>query len=122
MAKLELSEDTETGIEAVGAADPPIAVAVQVDAEQLRAAATQSVLALNAANPTSGLRTVVAFPGVAKVETPDKGDTEGDQVAADRKACASRPIRFLPAIPRRFPRLPRQAPIRRFLSWRESWV
>ena len=48
MAKLELSEETKTGMEAVGAADLLIAVAVQVDAEQLRAAATQSVLAMNA--------------------------------------------------------------------------
>ena len=84
MAKLELSEETKTGMEAVGAADLLIAVAVQVDAEQLRAAATQSVLAMNAANPTSGLRTVVAFPGVSKVETADKGEVERDQAAADK--------------------------------------
>jgi glucosylglycerate synthase len=90
MAKLELSEETKTGIEAVGAVDLLIAVAAQVDAEQLRAAATQSVLAMNAANPTSGLRTVVAFPGVSKVETADKGEPEGDQAAADKT------LRFLP--------------------------
>ena len=54
MAKLELSEETKTGMEAVGAADLLIAVAVQVDADQLRAAATQSVLsAWSAADHTS---------------------------------------------------------------------
>jgi glucosylglycerate synthase len=90
MAKLELSEETKTGIEAVGAADLLIAVAVQVDAEQLRAAAQQSILAMNAANLISGLRTVVAFPGVSKVETADKGEIEGDQAATDKN------LRFLP--------------------------
>jgi glucosylglycerate synthase len=90
MAKLELSEETKTGIEAVGAADLLIAVAVQVDAEQLRAAAKQCILAMNVANPTSGLRTVVAFPGVSKVETADKGEIEGDQAATDAN------LRFLP--------------------------
>ena len=45
---------------------------------------------MNAANPTSGLRTVVAFPGVSKVETADKGEIEGDQAAADKN------LRFLP--------------------------
>jgi glucosylglycerate synthase len=90
MAKLELSEETKTGMEAVGAADLLIAVAVQVDAEQLRAAATRSVLAMNAADHTSGLRTVVAFPGVSKVETADKGEIEQDQAAAENK------LSFLP--------------------------
>jgi glucosylglycerate synthase len=45
---------------------------------------------MNAANPTSGLRTVVAFPGVSKVEAADKGEPEGDQAAADKN------LRFLP--------------------------
>jgi len=90
MAKLELSEETKTGMEAVGAADLLIAVAVQVDADQLRAAATQSVLGMDAADHTSGLRTVVAFPGVSKVETADKGEIDGDQAAAGRN------LRFLP--------------------------
>jgi hypothetical protein len=89
MAKLELSEETKTGMEAVGAADLLIAVAVQVDADQLRAAATQSVLGMDAADHTSDLRTVVAFPGVSKVETSDNGEVEGDQAAG-------RNLRFLP--------------------------
>ena len=90
MAKLELSEETKTGMEAVGAADLLIAVAVQVDADQLRAAATQSVLGMDAADHTSDLRTVVAFPGVSKVETADKGEIEADQAATGRN------LRFLP--------------------------
>jgi hypothetical protein len=90
MAKLELSEETKTGMEAVGDADLLIAVAVQVDAEQLRAAATESVLAMNAADHTSGLRTVVAFPGVSKVETADRGEIERDEAAADKN------LSFLP--------------------------
>jgi hypothetical protein len=94
MAKLELSEETKTGLEAVGAADLLIAVAVQVDADQLRAAATQSVLSLSAlgqeAADYSSLRTVVAFPGVSKVETADQGEIEGEQAAAGRS------LRFLP--------------------------
>jgi glucosylglycerate synthase len=89
MAKLELSEETKTGLEAVGAADLLIAVAVQVDADQLRAAATQSVLSMDAADHTSDLRTVVAFPGVSNVETADKGEIEGDQATG-------RNLRFLP--------------------------
>jgi glucosylglycerate synthase len=94
MAKLELSEETKTGMEAVGAADLLIAVAVQVDADRLRAAATQSVLGLSAlgqdAADHSSLRTVVAFPGVSKVETADKAEIEGDQAATGRN------LRFLP--------------------------
>jgi glucosylglycerate synthase len=84
MAKLELSEETKTVMEAVGAADLLIAIAVQVDADQLRAAATQSVLAMEATGHNSGLRTVVAFPGVNRVETADKGEIESDQTAADK--------------------------------------
>ena len=90
MAKLELSEETKTGIEAVGAADLLIAVAVQVDADQLRAAATKSVLGMEAADHTSALRTVVAFPGVSKVEAAEQGAIEQDQ-AADGSS-----LRFLP--------------------------
>ncbi len=90
MAKLELSEETKTGMEAVGAADLLIAVGVQVDAEQLRAAATQSVLAMEASDHTSGLRTVVAFPGVSNVETLDKGEIERDPAVAGTN------LRFLP--------------------------
>ena len=90
MAKLELSEETKTGIEAVGAADLLIAVAVQVDADQLRAAATKSVLAMEAADHTSALRTVVAFPGVSKVETAEQGEIERDQAAEGNN------LRFLP--------------------------
>jgi len=88
MAKLELSEETKTGLEAVGAADLLIAVSVQVDEDQLRAAATQSVLSMDAADHTSDLRTVVAFPGVSKVETAD--EIERDQAATGRS------LRFLP--------------------------
>ncbi len=62
MAKLELSEETKAGMEEVGAADLLIAVAVTVDAEQLRTAATQGV-GMGAADRMSALRTVVAFPG-----------------------------------------------------------
>src|ERR1700722_12531377 len=90
MAKLELSEETKTGIEAVGAADLLIAVAVQVDADQLRAAATKSVLGMEAADHTSALRTVVAFPGVSKVETGEQGEIERD-LAAEGSS-----LRFLP--------------------------
>ncbi len=46
MAKLELSEETKAGMEEVGAADLLIAVAVPVDADQLRAAAAQGVLGM----------------------------------------------------------------------------
>ncbi len=90
MAKLELSEETKTGMEAVGAADLLIAVGGQVDAELLRAAATQSVLAMEAADHTSGLRTVVAFPGVGNVETLDKSEIERDPSVAGTN------LRFLP--------------------------
>jgi glucosylglycerate synthase len=90
MAKLELSEETKTGMEEVGAADLLIAVAVPVDADQLRAAATQGVLSMGAANRAPALRTVVAFPGISKVETADKNEIERDQAAAGND------LRFLP--------------------------
>ncbi len=63
MAKLELSEETKSGMETVGEADLLIAVAVPVEADQLRAAASQAVLGL-ATDGRAALRTVVAFPGV----------------------------------------------------------
>jgi glucosylglycerate synthase len=90
MAKLELSEETKTGMQAVGAADLLIAVGGQVDAEQLRTAATQSVLGMDAAEHTSGLRTVVAFPGVINVEPVVKDEVERDQAAMGGS------LRFLP--------------------------
>jgi hypothetical protein len=90
MAKLELSEETKTGMEAVGAADLLIAVAVQVDADQLRAAATRSVLSMDATDHGSARRTVVAFPGMSNVESVDKGEIERDEAAADSN------LRFLP--------------------------
>jgi hypothetical protein len=81
-------------MEAVGAADLLIAVAVQMDALQLRAAATQSVLSLGVlgldAADHSSLRTVVAFPGISNVETADKGEIEDEQAATGRN------LRFLP--------------------------
>ena len=61
MAKLELSEETKAGMEQVGTADLLIAVAVPVDAERLRTAATQGLMG---ADSLSALRSVVAFPGV----------------------------------------------------------
>jgi glucosylglycerate synthase len=94
MAKLELSEETKTGMEAVGAADLLIAVAGQVDAEQLRTAATQSVLGLSMpgkdAADHSSLRTVIAFPGVSNVEPVVKDEIEQDRAATGGS------LRFLP--------------------------
>jgi hypothetical protein len=66
MAKLELSEETKAGMEEVGEADLLLAVAVPVDAGQLRAAATQAVLGMGQpALSALALRTVVAFPGLS---------------------------------------------------------
>jgi glucosylglycerate synthase len=94
MAKLELSEETKTGMEAVGAADLLIAVAGQVAADQLRTAATQSVLGLSLMGPDaadhSSLRTVVAFPGVSNVESGVKDEIERDPAATGGN------LRFLP--------------------------
>ena len=67
MAKLELSEETKAGVEEVREADLLIAVAVPVDADQLRAAATQAIL--GAGEPAlTALRTVVAFPSLSSAE------------------------------------------------------
>jgi glucosylglycerate synthase len=67
MAKVELSEDTKAGNEEVTEAELLIAVAVPVDVERLRAAATQAMLSMD--QPAfSALRTVVAFPGMGGVE------------------------------------------------------
>jgi glucosylglycerate synthase len=90
MAKLELSEETKAGMEEVGAADLLVAVAVPVDAEQLRAAATQRVLSMNVPNRTSPLRTVVAFPGANKAEPATAAEMQHDQAATGNH------LRFLP--------------------------
>src|ERR1700728_2564488 len=95
MAKLELSEETKAGMEAVGAADLLIAVAVPVDADQLRAAASQGVLGMAAAGHTgadsiSALRTVVAFPGMSNVEPAVKAEMALEQPATGSD------LRFLP--------------------------
>lgn len=79
MAKVELSEETKAGIEEVKEADLLIAVAVAVDAEQLRTAATQAVLGVDQP-PFSALRTVVAFPGSGGAETktdPEPAEADG---------------------------------------------
>jgi glucosylglycerate synthase len=87
MAKLELSEETKAGMEQVGTADLLIAVAVPVDDEQLRTAATQGVMG---AHSLSALRTVVAFPGVSNGEPAVKTETELDQATTESV------LRFLP--------------------------
>ena len=92
MAKVELSEETKAGIEEVREADLLIAVAVPVDAEQLRAAATQAILGTG--QSISGLRTVVSFPGPAGVEAPIQAKTDIESVEtpgiALRPLCAAR--------------------------------
>ena len=82
MAKVELSEETKAGIEEVREADLLIAVAVPVDTEQLRAAATQAILGTG--QSISGLRTVVAFPGPTGAEAPVQAKT--DIESGDRKS------------------------------------
>lgn len=83
MAKVELSEDPKTGMEAAGTADLLVGVAVPVDAEHLRVAAIQAIQNLHDHLP--GLRTVVGFPGVssaeaAKDETPEEVTETGNQL------------------------------------------
>src|ERR1700761_3037801 len=102
MAKVELSEETKAGIEEVREADLLIAVAVPVDTEQLRAAATQAILGTG--QSISKLRTVVAFPGPAGAEAPNtaKTDTESGETPG---------LRFVPYAlpatnPERIPWLP----------------
>jgi hypothetical protein len=87
MAKLELSEETKAGMEQVGTADLLIAVAVPVDAERLRTAATQGLMG---ADSLSALRSVVAFPGVNGVEPTVKAEMALDQTATEND------LRFLP--------------------------
>jgi hypothetical protein len=90
MAKLELAEETKAGTEEVGTADLLIAVAVPVDAEQLRVAATQAVLTMAGQPSLSALRTVVAFPGLSGVETAPKAEMGQEQEATDNG------LRFVP--------------------------
>jgi hypothetical protein len=103
MAKLELSEETKAEMEEVRAADLLIAVAVPVDAEQLRSAATQAVL--GSGDPTlSALRTVVAFPG-SGAEPPSQSAVDTERMETDGN------LRFVPyslpsASPSRIPWLP----------------
>jgi hypothetical protein len=102
MAKVELSEETKAGIEEVREADLLIAVAVPVDTEQLRAAATQAILGTG--QSISELRTVVAFPAPAGVEAPIQAKTDLEPVETPG-------LRFVPyassaASPERIPWLP----------------
>ena len=90
MAKLELSDETKAGMQEVGAADVLIAVAVPVDAANLRAAATQAMLSMDTPSPTpdaAKLRVVVAFPGVNGVEAAPEAD-----------AAMGGELRFLPYV------------------------
>jgi glucosylglycerate synthase len=104
MAKVELSEETKAGMEEVKEADLLIAVAVPVDAEQLRTAATQAVL--SAGEPAlSALHTVVAFPGLSGAETVPQAKTDPEQLETHSH------LRFVPyslpsADPSRIPWLP----------------
>jgi hypothetical protein len=98
MAKVELSEDTGIGTEAVAATDLLIAVAVPVDPGQLREAATQ-VLRGPGGGPLSGLRTVVAFPGVGAPEAAAEADTE----QAAESSLQFRPYTMPPGSPSRIP-------------------
>ena len=102
MAKVELSEETKAGIEEVREADLLIAVAVPVDTEQLRSAATQAIL--GSGQSISGLRTVVTFPGSPGVEAPIPAKTDDESVETSG-------LRFVPyampaASPERIPWLP----------------
>jgi hypothetical protein len=104
MAKLELSEETKAGIEEVREADLLVAVAVPVDTEQLRAAATQAILGTSNSALTS-LRTVVAFPGPTGAEALPQVGTELETAETDGG------LRFVPytlpsADPSRIPWLP----------------
>ena len=104
MAKLELSEETKAGMEEVKEADLLIAVAVPVDAERLRAAATQAMLGMD--QPAfSALRTVVAFPGVSGAEAAGQANPDPEQAETDTQ------LRFVPyslpaGSPSRIPWLP----------------
>jgi glucosylglycerate synthase len=92
MAKLELSEETKAGIEEIKQADLLIAVAVPVEAEQLRAAARKAVLSIAATGhpppALSALRTVVAFPGMSGVEATAQTKISEEQAEGG--------LRFLP--------------------------
>jgi glucosylglycerate synthase len=79
MAKVELSEETKAGVEEVKEADLLIAVAVPVDVEHLRDAATRAVLSMDPP-ASSGLRTVVAFPGVGGADAKPETTVAEDQV------------------------------------------
>ena len=119
MAKVELSEETKAGIEEVREADLLIAVAVPVDTEQLRTAATQAILGTGQ-SMLSGLRTVVAFPGPTGVEAPFRRRRTSNR--GKSQDCALSLMRCLPRQSRReYPgsRLP--ALIKRFLPWPANW-
>ncbi len=102
MAKVELSEETKAGIEEVREADLLIAVAVPVDTEQLRAAATQAILGTG--QSISGLRTVVSFPGPTGVEAPIQAKTDMESV--ETPGLTFVPYALPAASPTRIPWLP----------------
>ena len=94
MAKVEFSEETKTGEEHLGAADLLIAVAGPVDDAQLRSTALVATHAMGAAaqpsSSYSALRTVIAFPGVAGVETAAATMAESEPVPVGSE------LRFMP--------------------------
>jgi hypothetical protein len=89
MAKLELSEETKAGIEQIKEADLLIAVAVPVEADQLRAAATEAVLRMGGSG-LSSQRTVVAFPGLSGGEGAEKATKDLEPVDTESG------LRFVP--------------------------
>ena len=90
MAKVELSEDSKTGMEGTGTADLLVGVAVPVDAEQLRDTATRAIQSIGDHFP--GLRTVVAFPGMGTVEAA-KEEVQGEASEVSNQ------VQFLPYTP-----------------------
>src|SRR5580704_18180464 len=119
MAKLELSEETKAGIEQIKEADLLIAVAVPVEADQLRAAASEAVLRMGGP-AMSSQRIVVAFPNLSGGESPEQANMATQPMETD-SGLRFVPYSLPPASPSRIPWLPAASTYQAVFAMAREW-
>jgi hypothetical protein len=119
MAKLELSEETKAGIEQIKEADLLIAVAVPVEADQLRAAASEAVLRMGGP-AMSSQRIVVAFPSLSGGESPEQANMATQPMETD-SGLRFVPYSLPPASPSRIPWLPAASTYQAVFAMAREW-
>src|SRR3984957_4266666 len=119
MAKLELSEETKAGIEQIKEADLLIAVAVPVEADQLRAAASEAVLRMGGP-AMSSQRIVVAFPNLSGGEPPEQANIAPQPMETD-SGLRFVPYSLPPASPSKIPWLPAASTYQAVFAMAREW-